>query len=231
METFSSNKLSYIYNRSPLQITLDGKTVFVEERSWMKVHPNTPLVLDTTPNSDVFVVYGPADDAFLQTEYGAHSDIIHASAQKEPAWKYFLASGDPDFVHSDERNSHLILKLPGVVIAPRYSRHTNLAAQGWHLLYSRASKLVACATNYWWRPDDSRKDGGFHSHKIIRESYACFKGGFEMDVDGAKVWVGENQMLTVQPYEMHGFTGKFDAPTEFVVFTTPSVPREQILPK
>jgi hypothetical protein len=219
--------LRFFYSLSPLELTANGNKQGVEKRSAIKIHPGTEIKFNMDRGAKIYEIQivNPEKKILenLATNYNSYFDALPETDKK--LWDE-VSGKDLDYVLETEKNSQNIQKSPGIVIAPQ-SSFANNASHGWHLLWPRASRVLAMGSDY---NDEMRAKEVPHQHKILSEIYFCLGNLVELELDGNKIILSESDYLIAEPGEVHSKTAYITAPHKAITLQIPSIPRDRFTP-
>jgi hypothetical protein len=221
--------LRYFFSMNPLELTANGNKQFVEQRSAIKVHPGTEVKFNMDRGAKLYEIQivNPEKEILenLATNY---KSFFYALPEKNKKPWDEVSGKDLDYVIESERNSNRIEKTPGIVIAPAFSRHNHHSSNGWHLLWPRASRVLAIGSDYNF---EMRAKETPHKHDILTEIYFCLGNLLELQLDGNKVILSESDYMIVEPGEVHLKTEYITSPHIGLTLQLPSIPRDRRTPE
>jgi quercetin dioxygenase-like cupin family protein len=220
-----ANNLRFLFSTSAFELTSADKTQFVTERSAVKVHPGTEVKLNMEKGARLYEIVLQADEQVmihkLQKEHYDFFSSLDGLDKQE--WNE-VANAGKDYIIPSERNSQDMVRMPGIIIAPSYSRHNKHTNTGWHFMYARASKALSVGSDMIFKV---RSEEIAHSHKIISESYVCLGGSLELMLDGEKTALREGDYIIATPRENHSIVSLPEVPYKGLTLQFPSIPGDR----
>lgn len=220
-----TNDLRFLFSTSAFEIKSGDKTQFVAERSAVKVHPGTEVKLNMEKGARLYEIVLHADEQkMIHKLQKEHYDFFNSlDGVDKQEWDQ-VANAGMDYVIPSERNSQDMIKMPGIIIAPSYSRHNKHTNTGWNFMYARASKALSVGSDLIFKV---RSEEIAHSHNIISESYVCLGGSLELMLDEEKTSLREGDYLITTPGENHRIVSLPEVPYKGLTLQFPSIPGDR----
>jgi len=216
--------LLFVYNLSPLNLTLDGSQTHVPEGSVIKVNPNSGVSLESGKGR-LYIIGFHEDETKYLNDLAKNSFFSGLEGSNRSEWES-VRDKPANFVLSGEKNSEHIINLEDkVLIAPPSSRRNPSSNVGWHLMYARGSRAAGVASDYISAVRENEKH---HYHQITHEIYVALQGSIMLDIDGKEYILRHNQAILTEPGERHSVRSIVEAPYRGIVLNSPSVPGDRV---
>jgi mannose-6-phosphate isomerase-like protein (cupin superfamily) len=222
-----SSHLRFFYSTDLVELKSGDKTYFVPERSVIKAHPETPVRFNAKHGTRICeVTVLKNENSILEGLVSNNSDFFDGLEGKDKEEWGAVAGKDLDYHVESEKNSQHIVKAPGLVIAPAYSRFNPTG--GWNVMYSRASRALGVAAISYFR---LRANEAMHKHSITTETYICLDGSIELTIQDEKKILKRGDVVVAEPGDAHCETGLPERPYFGLVLQLPSIPGDKYTPE
>lgn len=226
-----SENLRFFYSLGHGYLTSNGNEQFITERTAIKVQPGTEIQLQMKPGTELYEI-----QLLEKTEEQVFKELVTTqkeffdslTGQDKEDWNLVMQGGK-DYINPSEPHSEKIKRnIPGLLIAPPYSRFKEDVGNGWNFMYLRASPIIGVGTdaNYKMRLQEAQ-----HYHNITAETYVCVGGQLEVIVNKDCHVIQQGGFLTAESGELHTMKSYPKGYYEGITLQWRSIPGDKYTPE